>query len=567
MACQDHEGKQKIMVCASCNIAVCEICIETRHYGHRLNTLKTAANTVVSDLKKLTENPCFTTLEKDLGDLSTLRRRESEKAVKTKQELLDRRDELKQVLDEVTETAVTKLDQHNENLFKELDEAKDKAMEQSQKVSDFKSEVERLQSSQNYLKVVEEGMKIQTPEISPLVFPRVSRLIFQSAMSGYATNIEMLFGELVQQDLYALTTFHPDGAFYTPVLGHYNPNPSPMSSICSVDLFGDGPDGAISNHTQQTDSTEVPTHLKLTQNAQSFKCDVILTHKCSFKLHSCPKVMKPTAECYCWIRHIEGVNTITLVSTNGDVMKSVTCTTKVYDILSLPNQLLFTTNKKCIRQMAMEKGKYTLSSSKWIDTDSFTPHCMCVTSNGDILVTMTDKTSWSIDPNSTSVLVKYSSKGTELARAHKDGHGQDLFFVPTNISTSDTGTVAVVNITGLVPQASHLMVLNNSLNLTHRYIWHGLTVPAEEQLPELTEKFRITHVLFNHLGLLIISELYSRTVQLLDPKCNLLKVLVTDLHDSPCSLALHADGDMWVGLQDGTVNVYKHTCDFTSEEP
>ncbi|XP_021367560.1 uncharacterized protein LOC110459556 isoform X1 [Mizuhopecten yessoensis] len=567
MACQYHEGKQKIMVCVPCNITVCEICIDTGHYGHPLHSFKTAANTVVSDLIKLTEKPCFTTLEKDLGDLSTLQRRESEQAVKTKQELLDRRDELKQVLDEVTETAVTKLDQHNENLFKELDEANDKAMEQSQKVSDFKGEVKRLQSSQNYLEVVEEGMKIKPPEISPLVFPRVSRLIFQSDMLGDASNTEMLFGELIQQDVYALTTFHPDGTFSTPVLGHYNPNPSPASSICSVDLFGEGPDGAISTQTQQTDSTELPTQLKLTQNAQSFKCNVILTHKCSFKLHSCPKVMKQTAEGYCWIRHIEGVNTITLVSTTGDVIKSVTCTTKVYDILSLPNQLLFTPNKKCIRQMAMEKGKYTLSNSKWIDTDPLTPHIMCVASNGDILVTLTDKTSSSIEPNSTSVLVRYSSKGKKLARAHKDGHGQDLFFVPTNISTSNTGTVAAVNITGIVPQASHLMVLNNSLNLTHIYIWHGLTVLAEEQLPELTEKFRITHVLFNHLGLLIISELYSRTVQLLDPKCNLLKVLVTDLHDSPCSLALHADGDMWVGLQDGTVNVYKHTCDFTSEEP
>ncbi|XP_021367562.1 uncharacterized protein LOC110459556 isoform X3 [Mizuhopecten yessoensis] len=253
MACQYHEGKQKIMVCVPCNITVCEICIDTGHYGHPLHSFKTAANTVVSDLIKLTEKPCFTTLEKDLGDLSTLQRRESEQAVKTKQELLDRRDELKQVLDEVTETAVTKLDQHNENLFKELDEANDKAMEQSQKVSDFKGEVKRLQSSQNYLEVVEEGMKIKPPEISPLVFPRVSRLIFQSDMSGYVTNIEILFGELVQQDVYALTTFHPDGTFSKPVLGHYNPNPSPASSVCTVDLFWEGPDGAISTQTQQTE--------------------------------------------------------------------------------------------------------------------------------------------------------------------------------------------------------------------------------------------------------------------------------------------------------------------------
>ncbi|OWF43583.1 hypothetical protein KP79_PYT11227 [Mizuhopecten yessoensis] len=259
--------------------------------------------------------------------------------------------------------------------------------------------------------------------------------------------------------------------------------------------------------------------------------------------------MQPTADGNCWIRCIKGDHTITLVSTTGDVITIVTCTTEVFDILSLPNQLLVTCTDKCIRQMVMNKGKYTLSKSKWIDTDPLNPICVCVTSNGDILVTLTDKTSSSIEPNSTSVLVRYSSKGKKLARAHKDGHGQDLFFIPGNISTSNTGTVAVVNGTSIAPHAGNLVVLDNSLNLTHRYIWHGLAVPAEDQLPNITEDFKVTAVLFNHLGLLIISELYSRTVQLLDPKCNLLKVLVTDLQDYPRSLALHADGDLWVGLR------------------
>ncbi|XP_021377277.1 uncharacterized protein LOC110465644 [Mizuhopecten yessoensis] len=555
------------MVCVPCKTAVCELCIEDSHDGHSLQTFKTTATNVISDLLKLTEKESFTKLEKHLQDISTIRETEGEQAVKTKQELLDRRDQLKQALDEVTVTAVATLDQHNENLFKELDEAKEKAMEQSQKVSDFKSEVERLKSSQNHLEVVKEGWKIESPEIAPLEFPKVSRLVFQFDTPGNVTNIEMLFGNLVPEDLYALTTFHPDGTFSTPVLGHYNPNPSPTSSICSLDLFGEGPEEANSTQTQPTGQAVVPTPHKSSQNA--LKCDVKLTRTRSFKLPSAAWLMQPTVGGNCWITCGGKENTVTLVSATGDVIQDVPCTTTINGILVLPvtNQVLLACpEQKCIKQVIMKQDEYTVANSKWINTDPLVPHCMCVTSNGDILVTMTDKTSWSAEPTSTSILVKYNSKGQKLARAHKDGHGQDLFFLPYIVNTSNTGTVAVVNITKSKPTASHLVLLDHEFNLTHRYVYHELTVPAEDKLPEIPEKFCISDVLFNHHSLLLVSELHSRTVQLLDTMCNLLKVLVTDPQGLPRSLALHADGELWVGLYDRIVQVYKHTCDFISEE-
>ncbi|XP_033728214.1 uncharacterized protein LOC117317508 [Pecten maximus] len=563
MTCPVHENP-KIMVCIPCKTAVCDVCIETDHNGHQFQTLRRAAENVIGDLKKSVEIQDNIKIEKEFEHLSAKCQTEKEHAVRTKQELLDRRDQIKQVLDHVTEKAVIKLEQHNNFLFEELDKVKNNAEEKCKAIRDFKDDVQRLTTSHMYLDVLGKGWKMNPPEISPLEYPNVSSLIFTPGMPVDETNIEMLFGQLDHQDLDS--TFHNEGTTSSPELEQCDTNMFSILSISSTDLFGEGPEG-----DPPACQTDEPIHFKSSNNSKRLKCDVKLTYRHSFKRDSAALVMKPTTEGKCWVKSINE-KPIYLVDITGDVIGVIPAdTAEEFDVLCfhVENEILRTCpSRKCIKRVRLKenknKGKTSFVTAIWIRTDPLMPYYLCGAPNGDIIVTLTDKMSWSIEPASTTVLVRYNRNGKELARVEKDGHGQDLFVIPFKISTNTTGSVAVVTYTKL--GASHLVLLDNNLNLTHRYIANGVTLPAEDPLPELTENFAITDVLFNHQNLILISEGYSRTVQLLDPMCNLLKVLVTDLQTSPFSLALHVNGDLWVGLSGGEIQVFKHTIDFLPEE-
>ncbi|XP_033728215.1 uncharacterized protein LOC117317509 [Pecten maximus] len=567
MACPMHENP-KIMVCKPCKTAVCDVCIETDHNGHQLQTLKRAAENVIGDLKKSVEIQDYIKIEKEFEHISAKCQTEKEHVVRTKQELLDRRDQIKQVLDHVTEKAVNKLEQRNNFLFEELEKVKNNAEENCKAIRDFKDDVQRLTTSHMYLDVLEKGWKMNPPEISPLKYPNVSSLIFTPGIPVEETNIEMLFGQIDHQDLDS--TFHNEGTTSSSEIGHFDSNMFSTSDICSADLFGEGPEGDSPHLFRESDES---TQLKSHTNIQRLKCDVTLAYQRSFEHDSTVRVMKPTTGGKCWISHYGG-KSIDLIDRNGDVIEVIPDETEdVSDVFCSPVKnliLMAHCKQKCIKRVTIKenknKGKTSFATSPWARTKPLRPYCLCMAPNGDIIVALTDKKSWSKEPDSTSVLVRYNRNGKELARVEKDGHDQDLFVCPFKISTNTTGSVAVVNFTKERLGASHLVLLDNNLNLTHRYIAHGVTLPAEDPLPELTGKLAITDVLFNHQNLILISEGYSRTVQLLDPMCNLLKVLLTDLQYRPSSLALHPEGDLWIWLHGGKVQVYKHTIDFLAEE-
>ncbi|XP_033728213.1 uncharacterized protein LOC117317507 [Pecten maximus] len=566
MACPVHENP-KIMVCIPCKSAVCDVCIEADHIGHQFQTLKSAAENVIGDLKKSVEIQDYMKIEKEFEHLSAKCQTEKEHAVRTKQELLDRRDQIKQVLDHVTEKAVIKLEQHNNFLFEELDKVKNNAEEKCKAIRDFKDDVQRLTTSHMYLDVLEKGWKMNPPVIIPLEYPNVSTLIFTPGTPVDETNIDMLFGQLEHQDLDS--TFHNEGKTSSPEIGQVDTNMFSTPSICSADLFGEGPEGDPPHLFRESDES---TQLKSHSNIQRLKCDVTLDYQHSFEHDSTVRVMKPTTGGKCWISHYGG-KPINLVDKNGDIIEVIPDEIDdVRDVFCSPvkNRILMAhCKKKCIKRVTIKenknKGKTSFATSPWARTEPLRPYSLCMAPNGDIIVGLTDKKSWSKEPDSTSVLVRYNRNGKELARVEKDGHGQDLFVCPFKISTNTTGSVAVVNFTKERLGASHLVLLDNNLNLTHRYIAHGVTLPAEDPLPELTGKLAITDVLFNHQNLILVSEGQSRTVQLLDPMCNLLKVLVTDLQTSPISLALHGNGDLWVGLRGGELQVFQHTIDFVPE--
>ncbi|XP_069107874.1 uncharacterized protein [Argopecten irradians] len=561
MACRDH-NKQLIMACGQCKTAVCDECIELHHNGHQpFLTLKSAAKTVIENLQKATDNPDYTKIEKDFEEFSKKCQGEKMHADRTKQELLNRRDNLKAVLDQVTEAAVNKLERHKESVLEELDRVKTDKEQKCKTIDDFKGTVQRLSTSQDYLEVVVQGWNLKPPETSTVDFPNISELKFSAGTRRDETNrVEMLFGELKLQD----TTSHHDGTISSD-LGHSKIDMFSTLSICSDELFGDGP-GENPISAQSDDSTKI----KLSHSCESLRCDVKLIYQRSLKLGSSPQTMVPTTEGKCWIL-ASPWQTLHLVDTKGEVINILQAEIAFPDDVSSASQdnstFLAYFTKKCVKRGTLminkNEGKHSFEMSTFIRTDPMFLRCVCLIPNGDIFVGLTNKPHLPSGPDHTSVLVRYNQKGKEIRRVQKDGHGQDMFYIPVRIKKSNTGSVAVVNFTE--SGTAHLVLLDNDLNLTHRYIDHGVALHADEPLPGPAQKFMITDALFNHQDLLLISEYYSRTVQLLDPSCNLLKVLVTDLQNPVWSLAQHAGGDLWVGVEGGEIKVYTHTIDYSLE--
>lgn len=551
MTCPYHEGEPKIMVCIECKQGVCVLCIENDHGKHQLWSIKTAAKMVIQKLEESVHNLCLSDLEKHVKDLSEIRQSEQESAKSTRQVLLDKQSKIQQLLKD-TESMATTHDQHAEQLLNALQVMEQSAADNLEEVTRFLDEITRIKVLENPLETIEHGWQLKVPEMVKLDIPKLYRLTY---LQGNRNKVEQLAGELISVNV------GPPANNTSQVLG---PDLSPDSSICTLDLFWDGPEGDIATESRPDRPAKLATILQ--PPPSSIKYDVSLTLKHSFNFKSGVRVIKPTREGRCWIRCYNDNHEFNLVDTNGASVQVIHFDKDVLDISMLPvtaEVLVSDYTDKCISVLVQGDSGHSCIAPT-IHTDPLRPRYMCLTPNGDVIVTQTDKTTMSPEPHSTSVLVKYNTKGLEMARAHKDRHGNDLFYVPNKVCLSNTDTVVCINFTS--SSTSHLVLLDNNLELTRRYIDHGVTVPADQHFPEGSPKFCVTDAVFNHSNLLLISEYFSKTVQLLDRKCNCLKTLVTDEQSGPFSLSFQTNGDLWVGLYDGKVNVYQVQSEFTSEE-
>lgn len=545
--CLVHPGQTLVMYCLPCQKSVCETCVEERgcHGRHRLCTIETAAQGIVNKHVKLASTMCVTQLETEMKKFSIAQNIELNAAEETRQTILDLK---------------TKHDQHTDSVFENLKSAERKGKEQIRKVQEYQNSVAELQKLENPLEVIERGRNLEIPEVVPNDMPDISRQVF--------------YGHLQQQHMLSYRKFDENEPSCCQEFQ------SCPSSISNADRLFDArsedfedfderlsdrasiPESDFDENEILIDSTEnVPAH-----TSWSLKCDAMVTQKHSFKIDPSAILMRPTHDGCCWIRCINDTKTIKHINTSGEVQTIVPFHTTVVDFLvlpGLPNQFLVSCyHEKCIKKIT--KNGEIFSRSIVIITAPLQPQFLCWNPySGCLLVTLTRKTFWSIEPEIPSFLVKYNQNFEELHRVHVDGHGNRLFYVPHKMCTSNTGTVAVINITS--SSAGHLVLLDDNLNVKLRLINQRKVIPADTPISCLSEKFMVMDVLFTLDDLLIIAEAYTRTVQLLDQECRLLKVLLTDLQSPPRALALHRNRDLVVALRNGTVDVYKYKWEFRQD--
>ncbi|OWF52333.1 hypothetical protein KP79_PYT20200 [Mizuhopecten yessoensis] len=156
-----------------------------------------------------------------------------------------------------------------------------------------------------------------------------------------------------------------------------------------------------------------------------------------------------------------------------------------------------------------------------------------------------------VESHSQRVVIRYDLNGNELNRAQITAKGHTIFVVPRRLCTNKSGSkVAVTNKTADI--STHLVLLNEQLELTLRYTGHGKVLYGDVAFSKADEQFCVNDVKFTSTGDILIAEEWSKTVQLLSPFCLPLWVL---LHGnvSPTSVSIQNNGHIWVGNNDGYV--------------
>ncbi|OWF40021.1 hypothetical protein KP79_PYT19710 [Mizuhopecten yessoensis] len=287
----------------------------------------------------------------------------------------------------------------------------------------------------------------------------------------------------------------------------------------------------------------------------NFPQGVIATFRYSFD--TCFKMYPHSIPNQCWMIGYQD-QVIRLVDKDGSVIEAIDIKIGPFGITMIgTNTLLVSDVNKWISQIVLPNNTMSPAFST-----PFIPEDICVTSTGELLVTMADTYNENIKPQQ-SCVVKYTTKGREVKRSPMcDQFGDRLFVWPFKVSVNHGGDrVAVVNITSVkqrVHDLSHLVMLDGDLDLVARYTYHGQVVPRDTKYNVSSKPFRITGVQFDKCNNVLITEHYSSSVQLLDSDCRRLRILLSCENEIPAELHVDVDGDVWICYEDNCVKILRY---------
>ena len=192
-----------------------------------------------------------------------------------------------------------------------------------------------------------------------------------------------------------------------------------------------------------------------------------------------------------------------------------------------------------------------------MDTEHLKPNYICSTINGDTLLTLVDKAYHELSHDSQRRLVRYSKVGREIARAQYDKGGEHIFTLPGQVRVGYSGTiVAVTNETD--EENAHLVIMDNKLTLKMRYLGDGKIISGDRKFQMIPgRRFFVNDVDFDAHDNILVAESHSRSVQMLDCKCRMLRTLIQEA-SIPWAISMNEYGEVWVGLENGKVKVYRH---------
>ena len=184
-----------------------------------------------------------------------------------------------------------------------------------------------------------------------------------------------------------------------------------------------------------------------------------------------------------------------------------------------------------------------------VNTGSLRPISICVTQSGDILSALVDVSIQDFDECKQTYIARLDSMGKEKQRIQfeDDGHTR-LFQYGYFVDENKNGDIVVLNKVG--EKRGNVYILDKNGYVKHSY-------NGTSQLDE--DDFLPATVCCDHQCRIIVADKYNSALHLLNPKGELLRLLMTEKDGlvRPYSLGL-SDGMLWVGTYEGKVIVAEY---------
>lgn len=178
------------------------------------------------------------------------------------------------------------------------------------------------------------------------------------------------------------------------------------------------------------------------------------------------------------------------------------------------------------------------------DTSPLTPEGVCLTSEGDILVTMADPE----DENATGLVKMFSMRGKVKRKYEYDSSGERLFKLPFRVAQNKNSDICVLD------------SLDTEHGVLHTISSEGHTQFIYKGVKSLQHPLYAADIVCDDICNIILMDAKNHHIHLLDSAGNFLKFLTRDEGDRRHSLSLALSGDiLWAGGHNGYLSVYKYT--------
>ncbi|XP_069141806.1 uncharacterized protein [Argopecten irradians] len=505
MECTKHTGETVIMACKSCvkYTLLCGVCIEEDHTEHKLQTLRSAAQSIRQHFEQVETDKLevFEEIKSDLVNISKLREEFHQESSRVGEEIVKHGDVIKGEVDkvnkEVEEKRITELDKNTSA----IDETEQAMTQQVSGIEMFQKKVADIQKMNDHVEVIMAARDMEVPDIARVPRPDIQRLEFQPGTVS-VLQLERMFGTVAGVGTFKGKTEKGDEKANT-----------------SSDFVGS---------------------IKRELNV-SFVNSFRHSQKDGLRYMFCQEPQLCFLKC-------EMKNSVMLSDNCGQIRQCINLGTKTNGFtVTTDNRLLFCcVDQECVKEMQLPNGEIT----EKIDTSPLKPKCICTSPSGDIYVTLCDSIEYEVTESGTCALARYDKWGQKKKRRKKDGFGRNIFVSPFKVCVNSTDTqIAVIN--DINRRCSELVLFDGQLS--PELVYRGPSVLTGDTM----EGFELSGVMFDSRDNIIVTEVFSHTVQLLSPFCEPLKTLLV-IDASPWALALHGDR-VWVGDIDGNVRIFRYS--------
>ncbi|KAJ8299240.1 hypothetical protein KUTeg_023300 [Tegillarca granosa] len=568
--CKSHPGEDVIFYCHTCVIFICSFCITSNHNNHKCSMIKQASEEMSTELRvhlnNLKDN--HITVLRRFENLQTSNQEQHESNVKNIQALTDAIiQEIKNIQSMLIEESEKTT---NENKFR-LSELQDNVTKL----------VEELESQYlDFNKCLTSGSDIDKimarNEVSELLETcqsndRQVKMHHSRFIAGEidVTSMKMSFGliEVVEGDTSDNDFFHTEPVKNKSSNTLSNVNVKDVSELPNVSLSKPDQESAPTTFSYKIPMTDVPASPKSIYqkpvNRKSENSNLTTDRMTLPNGLETPTSRTDLDTTRCKTKKADIVRTSEISSdptTSSPASPDITLnilskfkhkTTTVMSICPVSDTTAYLTcqgeynidrvNKNGHVQGCIKLDFQDGQIKQQLYTGPLFPVCLCLSSDGHILVTMYDQSSYDVNKTSKSLVTRMTTTGQILTTYEYD-NDKRLFILPFGIDENTNKDICVVNRTTDI--SGHVVILNASGRLKCTYKGQG---------GEMFDPVRVKCDKFGHI---ILSDL-NKKIHILNKNGQLIKYLMTekDLQDVPGPLVIDTNNLLWVGCFESRVYI------------